>query len=327
MIRKNTLGRSGPNIGCLGYGAMVLEGYYGASDDRQAVVTIQRALDAGLTMIDSADAYGNGHNEHLVGRAIRERRQEAFVATKFGIVFDENETGTMLPTGWGFSLKINGTAAYVRKALAGSLKRLDVDVIDLWYAHYADPSTPIEETVGSMADAVHAGQVRWLGLSNVTADEVRRAHAVHPITAVQYEYSLWRREAETTLLPTLRELGIALVCWSPLGSGFLTGTVGSLEQNDFRRNNPRFSSENLARNRDRFAPLAQIAEGLNVTPAQLALAWLLHQGRDIFPIPGTRRTERIEENAKAAQIRLSDGTLKRINDLARPGLAEGATLV
>lgn len=244
MIRKNTLGRNGPYVGCLGYGAMVLEGYYGASDADQAVETIRHALDAGLTMIDSADAYGNGHNELLVGRAVKGRRDDAFIATKFGIVFDEQETGAELPTGWGFSIKINGTAAYVRKALAGSLDRLGVDVIDLWYAHYVDPITPIEETVGAMADAVRAGKVRYLGLSNATADEVRRAHAVHPITAVQYEYSLWRREAETTLLPTLRELGIALVCWAPLGSGFLTGTVGALDKNDFRQNNPRALGSN-----------------------------------------------------------------------------------
>ena len=327
MILKNSLGRNGPSVGCLGYGAMVLEGYYGPSDDRQAMETIRRALDAGLTMIDTADAYGNGHNEILVGRAIRERRNDAFVATKFGIVFDEKETGTELPTSWGFSLKINGKAAYVQKALTKSLDRLDIDVIDLWYLHYADPATGIEETVSAMADAVRAGKVRYLGLSNVSADEVRRAHAIYPITAVQYEYSLWRREAETTLLPTLRELGIALVGWSPLGSGFLTGTVENLDKNDFRRNNPRFAGENLAKNRNRFAPFMHIAKALNVTPAQLALAWLLHQGKDIFPIPGTRRQERIDENAKAADIHLDSETLKRINELARPGLAEGATLV
>jgi aryl-alcohol dehydrogenase-like predicted oxidoreductase len=327
MIPKNSLGRNGPSVGCLGYGAMVLEGYYGGSDDGQGVETIRRALDAGLTMIDSADAYGKGHNEILVGRALKGRRTDAFVATKFGIVFDEKETGTELPTGWGFSLKINGKPAYVRKALASSLKRLSIDVIDLWYLHYADPATPIEETVKVMADAVHEGKVRYLGLSNVTAEEVRRAHAIHPITAVQYEYSLWRREVEATLLPTLRELGIALVAWSPLGSGFLTGTVGGLDQNDFRQNNPRFAGENLAKNRARFAPVMDMAKELKVTPAQLALAWLLGQGKDIFPIPGTRRPERIEENAKAADIHLHPEALKRINDLARPGLAEGATLM
>jgi len=327
MIEKRNLGKEGPAVGCLGYGAMVAEGYYGASNDDQAVETIRRALDVGMTMIDSADAYGNGHNETLVGRAIEERRNQAFIATKFGIVFDDTETGTDVPTGWGFSLKINGKPAYVRKALDGSLKRLGVEVIDLWYAHYADPNTPIEETVAAMADAVRAGKVRYLGLSNVTAEQVRRAHAVHPIAAVQYEYSLWRREAETALLPTLRELGIALVAWSPLGSGFLTGTVSSLDKNDFRQNNPRYAGENLARNRDLFAPFMDIAKELSVTPAQLALAWLLHQGQDIVPIPGTRHPERVDENANASAIKLDGATLQRVGDLARPGLAIGATLV
>jgi aryl-alcohol dehydrogenase-like predicted oxidoreductase len=327
MIQKNALGRNGPKVGCLGYGAMVLEGYYGASDDGQAVETIRRALDAGLTMIDSADAYGNGHNERLVGRAIAGRRNDAFVATKFGIVFDDAETGTELPTGWGFSLRINGQPAYVRKALDGSLQRLGVDAIDLWYAHYPDPATPIEETVGAMAEAVRAGKVRYLGLSNVTAEQVRRAHAVHPITAVQYEYSLWRREAEAVLLPTLRELDIALVAWSPLGSGFLTGTVGRLDEHDFRQHNPRFAGDNLATNRERYAPFVDLAKALGITPAQLALAWLLHQGQDIFPIPGTRRPERVSENAEASAIPLNDSTLQRIHELARPGLARGATLL
>lgn len=327
MIEKRNLGKEGPAIGCLGYGAMVLEGYYGASDDDQAVKTIRRALDVGMTMIDTADAYGNGHNEALVGRAIGNRRGEAFIATKFGIVFSPGESGTDLPTGWGFSLKINGKPDYVHRALEGSLKRLGVDVIDLWYAHYADPSTPIEDTVGAMAEAVEAGKVRYLGLSNVTAEQVRRAHSVHPITAVQYEYSLWRREAEAELLPILRELGVALVGWSPLGSGFLTGTVTSLGKDDFRRHNPRFAGGNLASNSDRFMPFMAVAKELGVTPAQLALAWLLHQGKDIFPIPGSRRAERVEENARAADIRLTPELLKCINELARPGLAEGATLV
>jgi aryl-alcohol dehydrogenase-like predicted oxidoreductase len=325
VIEQRKLGNDGPSVGCLGYGAMVLEGYYGASDDEQAVGAIHRALDVGMNMIDTADAYGNGHNETLIGRAIADRRQQAFVATKFGIVFEQSESGADLPTGWGFSLKINGKPPYVRQALSASLKRLGVDVIDLWYAHYADPATPIEETVGAMADAVRAGKVRYLGLSNVTAEQVRRAHSVHPITAVQFEYSLWRREAEAELLPTLRQLGIALVGWSPLGSGFLTGT--SLNKDDFRHNNPRFAGESLASNRDRFMPFMAVARELRITPAQLALAWLLHQGQDIVPIPGTRRAERVEENAKAADIRLTPELLKRISQLARPGLAEGATLV
>lgn len=327
MIEKRSLGKGGPAVGCLGYGAMVLEGYYGASDDAQAEETIRHALDAGMTMIDSADAYGGGHNEILVGRALKGRRDQAFVATKFGIVFDEKETGTDYPTGRGFSLTINGKPAYVRKAIDASLNRLGVSVIDLLYEHWIDPATPIEETVGAMADAVRAGKVRYLGLSNVTAEQVRRAHAVHPIAAVQYEYSLWQRDAEKELLPTLRELGIPLVAWSPLGGGFLTGTVGDLDDNDIRRADPRYVGENLTHNRDRFAPFMAIAKGLGITPAQLALAWLLHQGPDIIPIPGTRSQARITENANAAAIKLDSATLQRINDIARPGVAIGATLV
>lgn len=327
MIAARTLGRNGPQVGSLGYGAMVLEGYYGPSDDLQAVNTIRHALATGMTMVDTADAYGNGHNETLVARAVNGRRREALVATKFGIVFDNGVAGTDVPTGWGFSLKINGTPGYVRRALSASLRRLGTDTIDLWYAHYPDPATPIEETVGAMAEAVKAGKVRYLGLSNVTAEQVRRAHRVHPIAAVQYEYSLWRREAEADLLPTLRELGIALVGWSPLGGGFLTGTVKQLEANDFRNNNPRFKGENLAANQSRFEPFLQMARELGVTPAQLALAWLLHQGPDIVPIPGTRKTERVDENAGAATLQLSAAQLQRIDALARPGTAAGKTLL
>jgi aryl-alcohol dehydrogenase-like predicted oxidoreductase len=327
MIERRSVGADGPSVGCLGYGAMVLEGYYGESDDERAVGTIHRALDVGMTMIDTADAYGAGHNESLVGRALAGRREQAFVATKFGIVFDESVAGTELPTGWGFSLPINGRPAYARKAVDASLRRLATDEIDLWYIHYPEPGTPIEETVGAMGEAVEAGKVRHLGLSNVTADQVRRAHAEHPVAAVQYEYSLWRREAETELLPTLRELGIALVCWSPLGSGFLTGAVDALGAEDMRRNNPRFADENLAANRDRFAPLLEIARELDVTPAQLALAWLLHQGDDVVPIPGTRRADRVEENAGAAKVVLGDQVLRRIDEVAPPGAAAGATLV
>ena len=326
MIGTRQLGKGGPLVGALGYGAMVLEGYYGASDDDEAIRTIQRALDAGVTMIDSADAYGNGHNEGLVGRAVRGRR-DAFVASKFGIVFESTETGTDLPTGWGFSLKINGRPDYANRALDASLSRLGVEAVDLWYLHYPDPATPIEETVGAMAAAVRAGKVRHIGLSNVTAEQVRRAHAVHPVAAVQYEYSLWRREAQTELLPTLRELGIALVAWSPLGAGFLTGTVDTLGPADFRQHNPRFAGPNLATNTERYAPVMQMARELSVTPAQLALAWLLHQGQDVIPIPGTRKPQRIDENAQASTIRLDAQQLRRIDALAPPGLAEGKTLV
>jgi aryl-alcohol dehydrogenase-like predicted oxidoreductase len=326
MIQKAALGQQGPVVGRVGYGAMVLEGYYGASDDQDAVKTLVHAIESGM-MIDSADAYGNGHNETLVAKAIQACSVKPFVATKFGIVFDENESGTELPTGWGFSLPINGRPEYARKALHASLERLGVETIDLWYAHYLDPQVPVEETVGAMADAVQAGQVKYIGLSNATAEEVRRAYAVHPVSALQYEYSLWRREAESDLLPTLRELDIALVGWSPLGGGFLTGTIDKLDQNDFRQNNPRYTGDNLAANRDRFSPLIDLASRLNLTPAQLALAWLLHQGTDIFPIPGTRQVSRIDENAAALDVKLDSATLDEINAIAEPGAAQGETLV
>jgi aryl-alcohol dehydrogenase-like predicted oxidoreductase len=306
---------------------MGLEGYYGAAEEQDALATIEHALDTGTFFIDTADAYGNGHNEELIARAVGQRREEAFIATKFGIIFEPDQQGTEVPTGWGFSLNINGRPDYVQRALDRSLQRLGVEHIDLWYAHYPDPETPIEETVGAMSEAVSAGKVRFLGLSNVTADQVRRAHEVHPIAAVQYEYSLWRREAETELLPLLRELGIALVPWSPLGAGFLTGTIDSLASDDFRNNNPRYQGDNFQANKAHFAPLVQVAEELDITPAQLALAWLLHQGEDIIPIPGTRKQNRVTENAAAADIALSSVIIDRISSLAAPGLAKGRTLV
>lgn len=327
MLTKRRLGNKGPEVGALGYGAMVLEGYYGDSTEEEGIRAIQHALDVGMNLIDTADAYGNGHNEKLIGQAIRGRREQAFVATKFGIVFEKHETATSLPTGWGFALPINGSAAYVRKALDASLQRLETDVIDLYYAHFPDPATPIEETIEAMAGAVRAGKVRYLGLCNVTPEEVRRAHKVHPIMVVQYEYSLWRREVETTLLPTLREFGIALVPWSPLGSGFLTGTVSRVGAKDFRQNNPKFSQDNIAKNVDRFAPLKAIAADLAITPAQLALAWLLHQGRDIIPIPGTRKVTHLDENIKSASIALDAAILKQIDDLVPLGSAIGKSLL
>ena len=327
MLPKRKLGNEGPLVSAIGYGAMGLEGYYGAAEEQDALATIQHALDTGTFFIDTADAYGNGHNEELIARAVGQRREEAFIATKFGIIFEPDQQGTEVPTGWGFSLNINGRPDYVQRALDRSLQRLGVEHIDLWYAHYPDPETPIEETVGAMSEAVSAGKVRFLGLSNVTADQVRRAHEVHPIAAVQYEYSLWRREAETELLPLLRELGIALVPWSPLGAGFLTGTIDSLASDDFRNNNPRYQGDNFQANKAHFAPLVQVAEALDITPAQLALAWLLHQGEDIVPIPGTRKQNRVTENAAAADIALSSEIIDRVSSLAAPGLAKGQTLV
>lgn len=310
----------------LGYGAMVLEGYYGPVDDARGIELLRYAIDKGL-MIDSADAYGAGHNEQLIAEAIKGQRDKAFIASKFGIVFDEEERGNSIDTGWGFSLNLNGSAEYVAKSLRASLKRLGTDYLDLYYAHYPDPGVEIEETVGAMAREVDAGNIRYIGLSNVTAEQVRRAHAVHPISAVQYEYSLWRREAETDLIPTLQELGIALVAWSPLGAGFLTGTVDSLHEKDLRNTNPRFVGENGQVNRDRFAPLLQIAGELDITPAQLALAWLLHQGDDIYAIPGSRKQSRIDENSAAEQIVLPQEVLTKIDQLVPVGAAQGDTLV
>lgn len=327
MKPLRNLGSNGPAVGAVGYGAMGLEGYYGSTDEENAVNVIRHALDEGCSMIDTADAYGNGHNEQLVGRAVAHRRSEAFVATKFGIVFDPNESGTDVATGWGFSLNINGKPEYVRRALEKSLERLGVSHIDLWYAHYPDPATPIEETVDAMSEAVRTGRVRFLGLSNVTAEQIRRAHKIHPIAAVQYEYSLWRREAETELLPTLRELGIALIPWSPLGGGFLTGTIDAVAADDFRNNNPRYQPDNLTANKQRFAPLMKLAQELGITAAQLSLAWLLHQDENIIPIPGTRKPQRVTENAKAAEIVLDPETVRKISDLAAPGLAKGKTLL
>ena len=326
MIPTRKLGKDGPPVGAIGFGAMALAGYYGPADDQAAVRVLQHAVEVGANMIDTADAYANGQNESLVGRALC-GRPEAFVATKVGIVFESGHTGTALPTGWGFSLTINGRPDYVTAAIDRSLNRLGMSAIDLLYLHYPDPAVSIEETVGAMADAVRRGQARHLGLSNVTAAQVRAAHQTHPIAAVQYEYSLWRREVETDLLPVLRELGIALVPWSPLGGGFLTGTVTSLAAGDIRHANPRFAGAALKTNAERFAPLMALARELSITPAQLALAWLLHQGADIIPIPGSRKLERVDENAAAASVTLPAAILSRIEELCPRGLAVGGTLM
>ena len=325
-MKKRTLGTNGPSVGAVGYGAMVLEGYYGQSDDAQGIATITEALNLGM-MIDTADGYGNGHNEELVGRAVAEQNCKAFVATKIGIVLDEDGVGTEFPTNFGFSLTVNGRPDYVSKAIDASLHRLGLSTIDLLYLHFPDPSVPIEDTVGAMAEAVGAGKVAYIGLSNVTAEQTRRAHAVHPIAAVQYEYSLWRREAETELLPSLRELGISLVAWSPLGAGFLAGAMNTPAEGDFRQNIPRFAEKNLTANRDRFAPLLDLASEIDVAPAQLALAWLLHQGADVIPIPGTRQVAHLRENADATDITLSEELLVKIDRVAQPGATAGGTLL
>jgi aryl-alcohol dehydrogenase-like predicted oxidoreductase len=283
--------------------------FYGSADDQRSIATIRRALDLGITFLDTADAYGPGKNERLVGRAIRDRRDEVVLATKFGNV--RSEDGTFLG--------ISGRPDYVRQACDASLLRLGVDVIDLYYQHRVDPATPIEDTVGAMAELVQAGKVRYLGLSEAAPSTIRRAHVVHPIAALQTEYSLWSREPEGELLSTTRELGIAFVAYSPLGRGFLTGRFKSpedLEAGDWRRNNPRFQGDNFQRNLDLVAEVQQLARAKECTPAQLALAWLLSRGPDVIPIPGSTRAERVEENVAAANVQLTPAELETLNRLA-----------
>ncbi|WP_425670558.1 aldo/keto reductase [Vibrio owensii] len=310
----------------IGYGAMGLEGYYGESDDAVAVQTLVHAIEQGM-MIDTADAYGAGHNEDLIKKAIAQTNQKAFISTKFGIVFEEGETGSTLDTGWGFPLTINGTKEYVARAIDNSLERLGVEQIDLLYAHYLDPQIPLEETVAAMSDAVKAGKVKAIGLSNVTAEQVLRANEIHPISAVQYEYSLFRREAEADILPAVNQIGAALVCWSPLGAGFLTGQVKELDENDFRNNNPKMQGDNFTSNLARLEEIKNIAAEYDITPAQLALAWLVAQGDNIIPIPGSRKTSRIDENLGALNVTLSQETLAKLDEIAPIGAFKGATLV
>lgn len=330
-MQQRTLGTQGLKVSAIGYGAMVLEGYYGGIDEAQSIATLRAALDQGVNFIDTADGYGGGQNETLVGKAIAGRREDVVLATKFGIVFEPGQTGSEVPTNWGYSLTINGKPDYVRHSLDQSLKRLNTDRIDLWYLHFPDPNVPIEDTVGAMAEAVQQGKVRHLGLSNVTGDQLRRAERVHPIAAVQNEYSLFQRLPEADVLPVTKELGVGFVPWSPLGAGFLSsfaaGQIEAVPEGDFRNNNPRFQSGNLQANLDRFAPVRGIAENLGITPAQLALAWLLHQGEQIVPIPGTRQAARIAENAAAANVHLSADHLAQIDTRFPAGLAQGKTLL
>ena len=317
------MGINGPTVAAVSFGAMVLEGFYGQSDEVQGIATIAEAMTLGM-MIDTADIYGKGRNEEVVGGALAQHDGKAFIATKFGVVFDEDEEGTEIRTRWGHPLRVNGRPDYVSRAIDGSLRRLGVDTIDLLYLH-PDPTLPIEDTVGAMTEAVGAGKVTHLGLSNAGAEQTRRAHGVHPMAAVQYEYSLLHREPEAELLPCLRELGISLVAWAPLGRGFLAGAMSEPAEGDIRQNIPQFTGENLTANRERFAPLLDLAREIGSTPAQLALTWLLHQGPDIIPIPGSDRLSHLQENAAAADITMSADLLARIDRLAPPGVTAGGT--
>jgi aryl-alcohol dehydrogenase-like predicted oxidoreductase len=310
------LGSQGLVVSRQGLGCMGMSEFYGDTDEAESTATIHRALDLGVNFLDTADGYGIGANEELVGRAIRDRRGEVVLATKFGVVRDPDN-----PSFFG----IKGDPEYVRQACDASLRRLGVDHVDLYYQHRPDPDTPIEDTVGAMAELVAAGKVRFLGLSEVTADQLRRAHAVHPITAVQSEYSLWARELEGEVLPAMRELGVGLVAYSPLGRGFLTGTVSepdALSDNDFRRHIPRWQGENFDVNLRIVDTVREVAAAKGVAPAQVALAWVHSRGSDVVPIPGTKRRKYLEENVTAADLTLTEAELARLEPLA--GLVRGS---
>jgi aryl-alcohol dehydrogenase-like predicted oxidoreductase len=313
-MEKRKLGRL--EVSAMGLGCMGMSEFYGSTDEDEALATINRALELGVDFLDTADMYGPFTNERLVGRAIEGRRDEVVVATKFGNVRGEN----------GERRGIRGDAEYVRQACDASLERLGTDHIDLYYQHRVDKEVPIEETVGAMKELVEQGKVRHLGLSEASPETIRRAHAVHPITALQTEYSLWTRDPEQAVLPTVRELGIGFVAYSPLGRGFLSGRFQRPEdipEDDFRRSNPRFQGENFQRNLELVDRVREIAGEKDVTAGQLALAWVLHQGEDIVPIPGTKRRSYLEENVAAAEVELSEEDLRRIDEVMPAGVAAG----
>lgn len=307
MLDQMRLGNEGLVISRQGLGCMGMSDFYGETDEAESIATIHRAIELGVTLLDTADMYGPHTNEELVGRAVRDHRDDVVLATKFGIV-----RGDAYPAG---PIRIDGSPEYVRAACEGSLRRLGVDHIDLYYQHRVDPDTPIEETVGAMADLVAEGKVRYIGLSEAAPATIRRAHAVHPLSAIQTEYSIWSREPDDEILPTLRELGIGFVAYSPLGRGFLTGALKSpddLADDDYRRRTPRFEGENFDSNLAIAERIAEIAEGKGVTAAQLALAWMHSRGRDIVPIPGTKRRKYLQQNVAAASIELTDDDVDRI---------------
>jgi aryl-alcohol dehydrogenase-like predicted oxidoreductase len=312
-MKKRKLGSQGLVVSELGLGCMGMSQFYGPRDDAESTATLERAIELGVDFFDTADIYGSGHNEELVGKVLRKHRNRVVIATKFG--------NLVLPDG---TRAINGRPEYVRSACDASLKRLGVDHVDLYYQHRVDKNVPIEETVGAMADLVRQGKVRYLGLSEASAKTTRRAHAVHPISALQSEYSLWTRDYEDEVIPTLRELGVGFVPFSPLGRGLLSGALSELPADDMRRKiSPRFEGDNLDRNLKVVARLKELAQEKGITPSQLALAWVLAQGDDIVPIPGTKRRKYLEENIAAADVKLSKSDLARIEDAAPKGFAAG----
>jgi aryl-alcohol dehydrogenase-like predicted oxidoreductase len=315
-MESRRLGKSGLTVSALGLGCMGMSEFYGARDNDESIATLHRALDLGIDFLDTADVYGLGHNEELVGKAIRTRRGEVILATKFGIVRGSD----------GSWKGVNGRPEYVRSACEASLRRLGLDVIDLYYQHRVDPETPVEDTVGAMAALVREGKVRFLGLSEAAPATIRRAHAVHPIAALQSEYSLWTRDPEREVIPVCRELGIGFVPYSPLGRGFLAGKIRRPEdipEGDYRRNSPRFQGENFRRNLDLLRLVEEIAAEKGCTPSQLALAWLLAQGKDVVPIPGTKKRDRLEENSGALNVTMTQRDLDRVDEVLPPGAASG----
>jgi aryl-alcohol dehydrogenase-like predicted oxidoreductase len=312
-MKKRKLGGQGLVVSELGLGCMGMSQFYGPRDDAESTATLERAIELGLDFFDTADIYGTGHNEELVGKVLRKHRNRVIIATKFGNLVLADGTRA-----------INGRPEYVRSACDASLKRLGVDHVDLYYQHRVDKNVPIEETVGAMADLVRQGKVRYLGLSEASAKTVRRGHAVHPISALQSEYSLWTRDYEDEVIPTLRELGVGFVPFSPLGRGLLSGELKDLPADDMRRKiSPRFEGDNLDRNLKVVARLKEIAQEKGITPSQLALAWVLAQGDDIVPIPGTKHVRYLDDNIGALEVKLSDEDLKRLDEILPPGAAAG----